>query len=158
MESSSNLEVSWHYLHFLWLQLTTQSRRFSPIWEMYIKQQNKEWLSNSSWIEKCYKTKKFQEPSHGKSLDFLLGVWIHKVKEEKIIFVQKYQDTKGNKKHLTTHTFGFFSCSDVLSPKRSSPGRARADLKPSPSPGPSNKFKPEPWRASTFYFINNQIF
>ena len=51
--------------------------------------------------------------------------------------------------------------SDGPSPKRSSPSGSRAlkvELEPRPSPGSSNKFEPESWRASTFYFIKTQIF
>ena len=51
--------------------------------------------------------------------------------------------------------------SDGESPKRTSLSRVQAmkfKLEPSSSPGPSNKLKPKPGRASTFYFIKTQIF
>ena len=34
----------------------------------------------------------------------------------------------------------------------------KVELEPSLSPGPSNKFEPEPWWASTFYFKKTRIF
>ena len=81
-----------------------------------------------------------------KSLDFLLGVWIPKVKEEtKIISI-------GNKKHLTTHTFGFFfhvvMCRALKDwvPADPEPISSRA-----PSPGPLIKFEAQALKG--LYFL-----
>ena len=44
-----------------------------------------------------------------------------------------------------------------MGPKKLSPGRARAlKVELGPSPGPSTKIQPEPWRASNFYTINKE--
>ena len=62
---------------------------------------------------------------------------------------------------ISTKSNSLLLISDGSNPKRSIPGRSRAlniNLEPSPSPGPLQKFDPEPWRSCIFYYIKVPIF